>query len=78
MLPRTLVTAHPSLATPPSPPQDELKDEVRDMAKKLGAAGMQLLVIDTGGGGEGPAGAAPGRCWTCLCARPALMPMTLH
>lgn len=31
----------------PKPTQDELKDEVRDMAKKLGAAGMQLLVIDT-------------------------------
>eukprot|EP00955_Chlamydomonas_euryale_P061078 357902-Chlamydomonas_euryale.AAC.22 len=25
----------------------QLKDEVRDMAKKLGAAGIQLLVIDT-------------------------------
>ena len=34
--------------------QDELKDEVRDMAKRLGAAGMNLLVIDTGGlGGVG-------------------------
>lgn len=28
--------------------QDELKDEVRDMAKRLGSAGLQLLVIDTG------------------------------
>ena len=27
--------------------QDELQLEVKDMAKKLGAAGMQLLVIDT-------------------------------
>ncbi|KAL4860043.1 Magnesium-chelatase subunit ChlD [Chlorella vulgaris] len=31
----------------PKPTQDQLKDEVRDMAKKLGAAGMNLLVIDT-------------------------------
>jgi len=29
------------------PSGDQLKDEVRDMAKKLGAAGIQLLVIDT-------------------------------
>ena len=31
----------------PKPSQDQLKDEVRDMAKKLMAAGIQLLVIDT-------------------------------
>lgn len=27
--------------------QTELQEEVKDMAKKMGAAGMQLLVIDT-------------------------------
>eukprot|EP01024_Parvocaulis_polyphysoides_P065069 TRINITY_DN7580_c1_g1_i3.p2 TRINITY_DN7580_c1_g1~~TRINITY_DN7580_c1_g1_i3.p2 ORF type:complete len:308 (+),score=60.14 TRINITY_DN7580_c1_g1_i3:210-1133(+) len=31
----------------PKPTADELKDEVRDMAKKLYIAGLQLLVIDT-------------------------------
>ena len=54
-----LLCQHPAfspLLTPPRfihfpSPQDELKDEVRDMAKKLGMAGMQLLVIDTGGCG---------------------------
>jgi magnesium chelatase subunit D len=29
------------------PSTEELKDEVRDMAKRLAAAGLQLLVIDT-------------------------------
>ena len=29
------------------PSADSLKDEIRDMAKKLAAAGLQLLVIDT-------------------------------
>jgi magnesium chelatase subunit D len=29
------------------PSADSLKDEVRDMAKKLGASGINLLVIDT-------------------------------
>ena len=48
------LTPQPSRPTPhtltPTPccPQDELKDEVRDMAKRLGSAGLQLLVIDTG------------------------------
>ena len=27
--------------------QTELQEEVKDMAKKMGSAGMQLLVIDT-------------------------------
>ncbi len=46
-LPRTLfMTTSPTLVLSSS--QDQLKDEVRDMAKKLGAAGMNLLVIDTG------------------------------
>ncbi len=27
--------------------QNELQEEVKDMAKKMGSAGMQLLVIDT-------------------------------
>jgi len=31
----------------PKPTQDELKEEILDMAKKLGAAGHQLLVIDS-------------------------------
>eukprot|EP00891_Asterochloris_glomerata_P003786 jgi/Astpho2/3786/fgenesh1_pm.00062_%23_1_t len=31
----------------PKPTKTELQDEVRDMAKRLGAASMQLLVIDT-------------------------------
>jgi len=31
----------------PKPSGEQLKDEVRDMAKKLGVAGLQLLVIDT-------------------------------
>ncbi|GAX78904.1 hypothetical protein CEUSTIGMA_g6343.t1 [Chlamydomonas eustigma] len=31
----------------PKPSGDQLKEEVRDMARKLGAAGIQLLVIDT-------------------------------
>lgn len=63
--------------------QDELKDEVRDMAKKLGAAGMQLLVIDTGeaGGSEGSGGRAglaalagrlAGGWWGCRGVRPTL------
>jgi hypothetical protein len=43
--------------------QDELKDEVRDMAKRLGAAGMNLLVIDTGGLG----GVATARCCLLVC-----------
>jgi len=29
------------------PMQNELQEEVKDMAKKMGSAGMQLLVIDT-------------------------------
>ena len=41
---------------PPSLAQDQLKDEVRDMAKRLGSAGMNLLVIDTGGWGGGGSG----------------------
>mmetsp|Transcript_3214 Transcript_3214/g.8535 ORF Transcript_3214/g.8535 Transcript_3214/m.8535 type:complete len:482 (+) Transcript_3214:142-1587(+) len=31
----------------PKPTQEQLKEEVRDMARKCGAAGLQLLVIDT-------------------------------
>lgn len=31
----------------PRPSQDQLRDEVIDMAKKVGASGVQLLVIDT-------------------------------
>lgn len=72
---------HAWLTSPPlcpaattSPLQDELKDEVRDMAKKLGAAGMQLLVIDTGEQREweGMAGGAcgqivrPAGAWRCV------------
>jgi magnesium chelatase subunit D len=31
----------------PKPSKDQLQEEVRDMAKRLGSAGMNLLVIDT-------------------------------
>ncbi|GIL57971.1 hypothetical protein Vafri_13173, partial [Volvox africanus] len=31
----------------PKPSADQLKDEVRDMAKKAAAAGINVLVIDT-------------------------------
>lgn len=31
----------------PKPTQESLKDEVRDMAKKVFAAGINMLVIDT-------------------------------
>lgn len=42
-------TGDPDFAKPDAPKvaQPELKEEVLDMSKKLGAAGMQLLVIDT-------------------------------
>lgn len=44
-----LCKARRSASTPRCSPQEELEREVLEAARRLGASGLKLLVIDTGG-----------------------------